>query len=211
MNAGHTVYTKFVLSIYDWWVLGFSNACLWKCPTTLLESEFKKNATPNHLDVGVGTGYFPHKCLPDKTRRLALLDLNQNSLERTASRVSRFKPELYQADVLDPLSLPCDMFDSISLFYLIHCLPGAFEKKSQIFNELKKYLRPGGMLFGSTILGKDVPDIGFFAKKLMAVYNEKGIFCNYDDSLDALSAALNENFASVDIRMVGCVAIFSCV
>ncbi|MCP4552955.1 MAG: methyltransferase type 12, partial [Bacteroidetes bacterium] len=86
-EAGQAVYSKTLLSIYDLWVLGFSNSFLWRCPTTLLRREFIKNVTSNHLDIGVGTGYYLDKCLDDAERRLALLDLNPNSLEATASRI----------------------------------------------------------------------------------------------------------------------------
>ena len=97
VEAGQAVYSKTVLSIYDLWVLGFSNSFLWQCPTKLLRKEFVRNVTNNHLDVGVGTGYYLDKCLNNTERRLALLDLNPNSLESAASRVSRFEPEIYRA------------------------------------------------------------------------------------------------------------------
>lgn len=209
-NAGHTIYNKFVLSIYDWWVLGFSNPVLWKCPTKILEEQFK-NVSENHLDVGVGTGYYLKKCLSNKNkkRRLALLDLNPNSLKLTASRVSCDDLEIYQEDVLN-LNLKCELFDSISVSYLLHCLPGPFEKKAIIFEELKACLNPGGTLFGSTIIGKGLNNLGFFAKRLMSIYNKKGIFCNYDDGLKDLSLFLNHCFSVVDLELVGCVAIFKC-
>jgi ubiquinone/menaquinone biosynthesis C-methylase UbiE len=59
--AGQAVYSKPVLSIYDIWVLGFSNHFLWKCPTKLISKQFADLATKNHLDVGVGTGYYLKK------------------------------------------------------------------------------------------------------------------------------------------------------
>ncbi|MEA7571661.1 CoA transferase, partial [Salmonella enterica subsp. enterica serovar Virginia] len=43
-----------------------------------------------------------------------------------------------------------------------------------------------GTLFGATILGKEVPH-NAFGKKLMAVYNKKGIFSNTNDSADTFS------------------------
>ncbi len=175
VEAGQAVYSKAVLSIYDLWVLGFSNSFLWRCPTKILKNEFVKNATNNHLDVGVGTGYYIDKCLNNTKRRLALLDLNPNSLESTASRVSRFSPEIYRANILDTLDLQCDKFDSISMSYLLHCLPGSLKEKSLVFRNLRPYLNDSGVIFGSTILGKNV-EAGYLARKLMSVYNKKGIF-----------------------------------
>ncbi len=210
VEAGQAVYSKALLSVYDWFVLGFSNSYLWHCPTSILEEVFVKNATLNHLDIGVGTGYYPHKCFNGSAdRRLALLDLNPNSLEVAAARISRFKPEIYRANILDPLNLSCNKFDSISMHYLLHCLPGSLQAKSVVFENVGPYLADKGVVFGSTILGKD-SDAGFFAKKVMAFYNRKGFFDNRDDHLNDLISVLNGHFAEVSINMVGCVAVFAC-
>ena len=32
-QAGAAVYSRTVLAVYDWFVLGFSNRVLWRCPT----------------------------------------------------------------------------------------------------------------------------------------------------------------------------------
>ena len=160
------------------------------------------------MDVGVGTGYYLDKCLENKERRLALLDLNPDCLKSTASRVSRFKPEVYRANVLESLDLDCDKFDSISVNYLLHCLPGTMEEKSSLFRNLLPYLSNNGTIFGSSILGKNMA-VGYWARKLMSAYNKKGIFDNYQDSLNALSLSLHECFKEVDIQIIGCVAIFT--
>lgn len=207
--AHHAIYTKSILSIYDLWVLGISNSLLWKCPTRILRAEFAKNATTNHLDVGVGTGYYLDKCLSNEPRRVALLDLNLNSSNMAASRIKRFAPEIYHADVLDPsLELKCDRFDSISLNYLLHCLPGSIKDKSIVFANLRPYLNDKGVLFGSTILGKGL-DKSYLANKLMSIYNRQGIFHNSLDNLTDLTSSLHEYFREVKIRTVGCVAIFA--
>ncbi len=207
VDAGQAIYSKRVLSIYDLWVLGFSNFFIWKCSTKLLRKEFVKNVTANHLDVGTGTGYYLDKCLSDIERRVALLDLNSNSLELTASRISRFNPEIYRANVLDKLDLRCKKFDSISVNYLLHCLPGTIKEKSKVFSNLRPYLNEKGVVFGSTILGTS-SEKSYLAGKLMSIYNKKGIFGNNLDSLTELTSSLHEHFKEVDIKIAGCVAIF---
>jgi hypothetical protein len=209
IETGHQIYNRFVLSVYDWWVLGFSNSLLWRCPTKLLREVFVKNATTNHLDVGVGTGYYLNKCFGNIKLRLALLDINQNSLNSAAAKVSRFQPEIYRANVLRSFDMKCDRFDSISLFYLLHCIPGKFADKTIIFDNLRPYLNESGVVFGTTILGKGVKT-GYFARALMNMYNKKGIFNNKNDSLDGLSSCLQYHFEEVNIQTIGCVAIFSC-
>jgi len=206
-EAGQAVYSRSVLSIYDLWVLGVSNSLLWKCPTKRLRREFVRNVTENHLDVGVGTGYYLHHCLDNRQRRLALLDLNPNSLATAASRARRFNPEIYQANVLDTLDLQCESFDSVSINFLLHCLPGPMQDKSVIFRSLKPHLNSNATIFGSTILGKDIAT-GSLARMLMSTYNARGIFSNTQDSLSALSSALQDHFEEVEIQVEGCVAIF---
>jgi ubiquinone/menaquinone biosynthesis C-methylase UbiE len=208
VELGQAIYSKRVLSLYDWWVLGISNTYIWQCPTELLEREFKKNASLNHLDVGVGTGYYLENCLSPDKRRLALLDLNPNSLESAATRVKQFQAETYQANVLEKIDLACDKFDSISINYLLHCMPGSLKQKAVLFENLIPYLNKGGVIFGSTILSQGAPK-GLFARTLMAIYNKKGIFGNTGDRLEDLQQALEARFSHVAIRTEGCVAIFS--
>ena len=207
IHAGQAVYTKQVLSIYDWWVLGISNTFIWRCPTKLLRQQFRTHTTLNHLDVGAGTGYFLDKCLLEQKRRIALLDLNNNSLETAAARIKRFKPEVYQANVLEPLNLPCKKFDSISISYLFHCLPGAIKEKAKALDMLSAHLNEGGKLFGSTILNHGVPRSAL-AEKLMHFYNTRGIFSNHRDHLKGLREELERRFSHVEITVKGCVAMF---
>lgn len=206
---GQAIYSKKVLSIYDFWVLGVSNHFFWKCPTRNISNHFLDYVSPNHLDVGVGTGYYLKNYLPKKTRRIALLDMNKNSLSETSNAISHFKPEIYHADILNMQDLCVEKFDSISANYLLHCLPGNLVEKAILFENLKNLLSDDGILFGSTILGKAV-EVNFCAQKIMNFYNKKGIFCNIDDDFESLSKSLSDHFFKVDIKTFGCVALFSC-
>ncbi len=208
IKAGQAIYSKLVLSIYDWWVLGFSNRFLWRCPTNILEAEFTKLASSNHCDVGVGTGYYPDRCLPSSQQRLGLVDLNSNSLQAAAERNDRFNPETYQANILEPLTFECQKFDSLSMHYVLHCLPGRLEQKAICFDYVKPLLNPGATVFGSIILGKGVKR-NPLATFITNTYNRKGIISNTEDSLDALTTVLEKHFSEYDVRQEGCVAIFS--
>lgn len=93
VERGQDVYSKPVLSLYDFWVLGVSNKYIWKCPTDKLLAHFDENISSNHLDIGVGTGCFLDKCrFPSDNIRIALLDLNQNSLDKAGKRIKRYNP-----------------------------------------------------------------------------------------------------------------------
>lgn len=206
--AGQAIYSKRILSIYDLWVLGVSNHLFWKCPTRLISHQFRELVSVNHLDVGVGSGYYLKKHLPHKTKRVALVDLNKNSLESTSKSIESFNPEIYCRNILEPLDLESNKFDSVSLNYLLHCLPGDIASKSIAFQNIKQLMNDDGIVFGSTILGTDIPK-NVLATKLMAFYNKKGIFSNTNDGLTSLDAALNDYFTDVRIEVVGCVALFS--
>ena len=102
--AGQAVYTKPMLAAYDLLVLGVSNRFIWGCPTQRLLDHYNRHVTANHLDAGVGTGYFLDKCrFPSPAPRIALLDLNQNTLDFASRRIARYKPETYRRNVLEPL------------------------------------------------------------------------------------------------------------
>src|SRR5438045_284134 len=104
VQAGQAVYSRRLLAFYDWFVLGFSNRFIWKCPTARLLGLYRSNVTANHLEVGVGTGYFLDYCLPANSfPRLVLLDLNQNCLDMAAARVARYSPTTVKADILKAL------------------------------------------------------------------------------------------------------------
>ena len=96
--AGQAVYDKRTLAIYDLLVLGLSNRWIWRCPTPIQLDHYNENLSANHLDVGVGTGYFLDQCrFPVDAPRVALMDLNRNSLEFSARRLARYKPQIYVA------------------------------------------------------------------------------------------------------------------
>jgi hypothetical protein len=206
---GAAVYNRAVLAAYDALVVGFSNSVAWKCPSRWLVEFYNENVSAEHLDVGVGTGYFLDKC--------------RFPVSSPARRVRRHHPSydltgVHLANALGPLDLGEAKFGSIGVNYVLHCLPGRLSSgdqtsgdqtsKSAVFRNLKPWLRPGGVLFGATIRGVGV-EHGFLARKLMDVYNAKGIFSNRSDSAEGLRAALGQHFEVASLRVVGCVALFS--
>jgi len=206
--AGAAIYNKLVLSIYDFYVLAFSNQFAWRCSSKDILDVYNQHITNNHLDVGVGTGYFLDHCrFPSDSPKLALLDLNPNSLKVTAACLQRYKPDVYQADVLSPLPPEIKNFGSIGLNYVLHCLPGTMASKGIAFEHLKPCLSSDGVLFGHTILGKGVEHNGL-GRRLMNTYNKQGIFSNDQDSLEDLEDQLEKHFHKHTVQMKGCVASF---
>ena len=202
-------FTKPPLSVYDYTVLGFSNRFVWKCPTKHILEFYNTHVSANHLDIGVGTGYFLDKCtFPSHDPEITLVDLSPDSLEIAAKRIARYHPKVYIADVLEPLVLSPASFNSIGINYVFHCLPGIIASKGIVFAHLKPLLKPGGVIFGTTILGKEVP-VGVLAKKFLQVYNRTGIFNNARDSRTDFEHILKTNFPYYTLHTIGCVAFFA--
>ena len=209
VTAGQAAYTKRTLDLYDFVVLTVSNPWIWKCPTPRLIDHYNRHVTANHLDIGVGTGYFPDKCeFPSDNPRIGLMDLNPDTLAHASARIIRYRPEVYAHNVLEPLIQEIEPFDSVGVNYLLHCLPGSIESKAVMFDHLKPLMNKGATVFGSTLLQGDVPRSGL-AKRLMAFYNKRGVFSNTEDTLAGLEAALNQRLTDVKIERVGCAALFS--
>ena len=209
INAGQAVYTKGTLALYDLVVLGISNRFIWQCPSARIEAHYNAHVSANHLDVGVGTGYFLDRCrFPSASPRVALMALNPDALDVAAARIARYRPETYRQNVLEPAGAEIPPFDSVGLNYLLHCLPGAITDKAVALDHLKSLMNPGAVLFGSTILQGGVRR-NAAARWLMRFYNERGIFSNTADNLDGLARALDERFEAVSVEVVGCVALFS--
>jgi SAM-dependent methyltransferase len=208
VHAGQAVYTKPMLAVYDLAVLGFNCRFLWRCPSRDILALYNESVSTNHLDVGVGTGYFLDRCrFPDPRPRLALLDLNPNCLEVTARRLARYAPEAYRANVLAPVRIEAPGFDSVGMSFLLHCLPGTIRTKAVAFDHLKALLNPGGVIFGATLLGRG-DDPGPVARRAMRFFNARKVFSNEHDDLTGLREELAGRFPETSVRVVGSVALF---
>lgn len=197
----------FTLFIYDTSVLWFSNTFVWKCPTARILDFYNQHVGAHYLDVGVGSGYFLDKCqFPTPTPTLTIVDLNATSLQMTANRIRRYQPTTVRANILEPLPLT-GSFESVGINYVLHCLPGTMESKAVVFENLKPLLNKGGVVFGTTVLGKGVRH-NALARSFLRTYNAKGIFSNSQDSQEALERVLDEHFREYQVHVVGCVAFF---
>jgi 2-polyprenyl-3-methyl-5-hydroxy-6-metoxy-1,4-benzoquinol methylase len=207
--AGQAVYTRRVLRAYDFFVLGVSNRVVWRCPTPRLLAHYDAHVTANHLDVGVGTGFYLDHCrFPSAAPRIALVDLNPETLDFASHRIARYEPIVYRRNVLEPFSVDGRRFDSVGVNYLLHCLPGSMQVKSVVFDHLKQHMNPGAVIFGSTLLS-DGAALGWLARGLMKAYNKKGIFSNRHDTWADLERALESRFRDVSMQSVGCAAVFA--
>ena len=209
IDAGHAFYTRRALAVYDLAILGYFSRLAWKCPARRILQHYDEHITANHLDVGVGTGFFLDRCrFASPGPRVALMDLNDNCLEVASSRIARYNPEIYRANVLEPIPFDVAPFDSVGLTYVLHCIPGDMAAKGVVFGHLRRVMSPGGVVFGATLLHDGV-ERNWFARTVMDRNNKHGIFANLDDSLDGLRSVLAEHLTDSVVDVVGCVGIFA--
>ena len=220
MHPSASFYTTFTLRLYGFAVLIVSNSLAWRCPTrTTLLPFYQKHTKGSsaHLEIGVGTGYYPAAAASSgalsRTRLITLCDLNPDTLAYSKSRITRagYKGsiEKLEHNIFHPFAQDLrSKYDSVALYYLFHCLPGSFpQKATDVFAAVAPALAPDGVLFGATILGKGVSH-NWFGARLMGLYNKKGIFGNRGDTEEGLKEALWEAFEEWEVTVVGVVALF---
>lgn len=209
LNSGARIYNKFFLRVYDVYVLSFAGKLIWKCPKSTILSLYNQYVSDQHLEVGVGTGYFLDKCqFPSPQPKISLVDLNPNCLISASYRIRRYQPSIHQADICEKLQLSDeDRFDSVGMNYLLHCLPGDMEAKAKAFINLKPYLNPGAIVFGATVLNQDSASSSF-VKKYLKFCNNQGVFSNNLDDKPSLESMLQKHFSEVTVEQVGCAAVF---
>lgn len=207
-ESDSTVYSRPMLAVYDIVVLGLLTRLLWRCPASQGIQLYNENVSANHLDVGVGTGYFLEHCrFPTEKPRVALLDLSQSSLTVAARRLKRYEPKVYQANVLELIAIEGTKFDSIGLTALLHCLPETIKIKGVSFDHLKALMNPGGVLFGCTVLAKGIKK-NWLTQRALKWLNAHGLLSSLEDDLGDLKDELAKYFQNSHVKVVGYMAFF---
>ncbi len=201
-------FNRLSLSFYDALLYGVISKYAWGSSTARLDAHYARYVSANHLEVGVGTGYLLNRVRFPATPRLALMDLSEQCLAATARRVARHKPARYVQNILTPVTGQIAPFDSISVNYVMHCVPGDFTEKGIAFVHLAALLAPGGTLFGTTVLSQGVPK-NLLARPFMWLMNALGVFNNRADSAPDLEASLRAHFHVLQFEIVGVTAFFA--
>lgn len=196
------IYNPLTLRLYDAGVLGLTNTMIWRCPTRLLVDHYQRHAGDDHLDIGPGTGYFLERIT---ARSITLLDLNASSLDAAAKRAGTHRVKTTLRQSYFDLLPHGRQYDSIGVNFVLHCILS--RAKWPRLDELRENLRPGGTLFGSTII-PDRETATPLARLLHGIYNQLGVFGNDADTIGQLTATL-ASWDDVTVTRHGQVAIFS--
>ncbi|MBB5933970.1 methyltransferase domain-containing protein [Streptomyces zagrosensis] len=206
--AGQKSYTPFTLSFYDLTVYGVTCPLLWKVSRHELLKLYNRNISAEHLDIGVGSGYLLSKCtMPSANQRITLLDMNPHCLSHVSRRLSRYRISTAQGNVLEPFPLPERSHGSAALNLMLHCVPGDFAHKGVAFDHAAACVRPGGKIFGSTVLSQGVP-VTKAARLALDRLNAGRDFNNRHDNLHDLRHELSARFSTFTLTVHGCTALF---
>lgn len=207
LESSVRLYTPFVLAFYDLFVLQFSSRAAWRYSSSRILELYNRHVSSHHLEVGVGTGYFLDKAtFPVAHPHITLIDLNPNTLNTTTRRIARYAPHCIVANALEPQPLEAQ-FDSIGMNYVLHTMPGNMRDKAVTFGHLRSYLRDGGVVFGTTLLGQGVV-LNPLARGLMGMYNRLKWLSNQQDNKADLVHAIGANFNRYDLQVFGPTAVF---
>lgn len=204
---GQADYSPLLLALYDPVVIGVIAGLVWRVPKSPLVDLYRTNIRDRHLDIGPGTGYLiDHSGLPDGSR-VTIVDPNRNVLRHASKRLRRLDVTAVEADVLK--RLPVDgPFESAALNLVLHCLPGPLSRKATAVANVAAVLAPGGVLFGSSVLGRS-GEHTWLARRVLTAFNRRGAFDNLDDSEEGLREILAASFERVDMDIVRSIAIFT--
>ena len=210
INLGQRFFSFMSHRLYDLGLYSFVTEAVWRCKTERLVDHYVANVSSRHLEVGVGTGYFLARTLSSEhCDRLVLADLNARCLAKAGARLARLGPDLWHQDARAPLPSEAG-FDSIGMNYVLHCIPGDFQRHLCLFRHVWAGLRTGGVFFGATVV--DAPGkTPLRAKCAMGVLNAVGIFHNTQQDHHDLARVLRLVFRRVDVEMVGNTALFRAV
>jgi len=197
------------LFFYDFILYGIVSRFAWGSSTQRLDAHYRTYASANHLEVGVGTGYLLNRVVFASNRpRVALMDLSVACLERTRRKVARHAPTIHVQNLLEPVRESIPVFDSISINYVMHCIPGSFKEKGVALTNLAPLLSAQGVLFGTTVLSEGMAK-NLLAKPAMWLLNLLGVFNNRQDNAQDLKACLAQNFQVLEFEVVGVTAYFA--
>lgn len=210
LKASQAYFNPLLLYFYDWVVFSFVAKNIWGVSVKQLLERYEQLVRKTHLEVGVGTGYLLDKLNPVDTN-IDLMDLSESCLEKTRSRLTRFKPATYIHNILEPYTNKANnlegRYQSLSLNFVMHCVPGDFKEKSVAFRHLKKLLADDGVLFGVSVVAQD-NKANPLAKPVMWLLNAIGLFNNSNDHPGDLRSGLEVHFRYVSVKVVSASVFF---
>ncbi|MFI5779786.1 class I SAM-dependent methyltransferase [Nocardia sp. NPDC051570] len=208
---GASVYSPWMLAMYDFRVLWFNCGVVWRCSPRHTLALYNRNMSADHLDIGTGSGWhLSHAGYPTASPKVTLVDLNRQPLEVSSRRLRRrgIDPVIRIGSVLAPLPVDRRRFTSVSATWLMHCVTGGWDSKGKAFQHISDVMADDGVFFGATVLDSGVSHTAL-SRAEMRRLRAHNIYRNDTDDLDGLVAALKRAFTEVDVDTRGSAAVWT--
>lgn len=200
---GQRVYNKFTLSIYDITLFKIITDFVWNSPANNTLCTYKEQLPYNHLYVGVGSGELLDMCgFPYSPQKLYLMDLNEEHLKYAALRLKRHNPSSHIQNILSPYTDKVHKYGSLSLNYVLYCLPSTIEQKCETFEHLYNLINKDGVIFGFMIL-PETHNTNEITKNTLKIYNENDVYSNLSNSEIAFDEQLKKRFRRYRVEVTG--------
>jgi len=168
----------------------------------------------SHAEVGLATPTLVSQVV-SKDAKITLLDVSDTFLEKSEfwmRDLGYSKVTGYHQDITTPVDPKIPKVDSICLNYVLHCVPGTLAPSSKgvCFQHIKGVLAPGGVCFGTTVLGYNAGH-NCFGRWMMGQLNgpKLKVFTNTEDSEADLRASLTAAFKRFELKVYGVSAVWA--
>lgn len=205
IRTSQRYFNPWLLQLYDLTLYNFISPVLWGCSKETLIKRYDSYCRDKHLEVGVGTGYLLYNCQAP-IHQLGLMDLSAACLNKTRRRLKHLSPDVWRRNILEPIEGVEEKFQSLSINYVMHCIPGSYTEKGIAFKHLKQFMTDDGILFGASIVKTDQSSV--LAAGFMALLNKLGVFNNTQETAEDLEDALRRHFRFVKVEPRSASALF---
>jgi len=146
------------------------------------------------------------------------MDLNEKSTKYAANRLRQLSYQVTEltGDARNPFPMKRagnkddNLFDSVGLFHLLHCIPGTLRDKQVVLQNAANALKPEGVAFGANVTPVDCEDEpNLFAKSVLAVSHGLGALNNQNDSHADMEKVLDDTFHDYKLERVGCMSLWA--
>ena len=173
-----TKFNQLIMKNYDFFVNNINCKYVWKCDQNNIINMYKKNISPNHIEIGPGTGHFLKN---HKFNNLTLIDVNKDillecreNLKNNCKNINIINTNIFEKNN----KIAINNYDSVGMNYVLHCVPNNLS--TSIDNLVDNIPKKDYKIFGSTVIPNSTYTLAnleiFLLNKMKIFNNEKHTF-----------------------------------